>query len=123
VGNIKKYIKKRIQNIADQNDRLLKRLEDSATLEEKLDKLLDLFIDEEITYEQYVTMSTDLQFAYYFGDGWFFDELDKREDEYIEEQEYFEKIPVNELEILEPLDINKLSKDYIAKKGLFSETE
>ena len=123
MGNIKKYIKKRIQNIADQNDRLLKRLEDSATLEEKLDKLLDLFIDEEITYEQYVTMSTDLQFAYYFGDGWFFDELDKREDEYIEEQEYFEKIPVNELEILEPLDINKLSKDYIAKKGLFSETE
>jgi hypothetical protein len=121
VGNIKKYIKKRIQNIADQNDRLLKRLEDSATLEEKLDKLLDLFIDEEITYEQYVTMSTDLQFATYFGDGWFFDELDKRENEYIDEQEYFEKIPANELEILEPLDINKLIKDYSAKKGLFNE--
>jgi len=122
MGNIKKYIKRRIQNVSNQNDRLLKRLEE-MTVEEKLDKLLDLFIDQEITYEQYVTMSTDLQFAYFFGDGWFFDELDKREDEYIAEQEYFEKIPANELEILEPLDINKLSKDYIAKKGLFSETE
>lgn len=123
MGNIKNYIKKRIQNVADQNERLLKRLEDSVTLEAKLDKLLDLFIDEEITYEQYVTMATDLQFATYFGDGWFFDELDKRENEYIEEQEYFEKIPANELEILEPLDINKLIKDYSAKKGLFNETE
>ena len=120
MGNIKNYIRKRIQHVSDQNDRLQERLED-MTIEEKLDKLLDLFIDEEITYEQFVNMSTDLQFATYFGDGWFFDELDRRENEFVEEQEYFEKIPVNELDILRPLDITKLSKDYIEKKGLFSE--
>lgn len=122
MGDIKDYIRKRIQNVADQNDRLLKRLEDS-TLEAKLEKLLDKFIDDEITYEQYIKFATDLQMASYFGDGWFFSELDKREDEYIEEQNYFEKIPVEELELLEPIDINKLSKDYIAKKGLFEEKE
>jgi len=120
MGDIKNYIKKRIKNLHDQNERLQARFEDEKH-ESKLTKLLDKFIDGEITYEQYINFATDLQIAYMFGDGWFFDEMDKREDEAIEEQEYFEKIPVSELELLEPLDINKLSKDYIAKKGLFEE--
>ena len=84
-------------------------------------KLLDKFIDQEITYEQYINAATDYQMAYMFGDGWFFDEMDRREDEFIELQNYYEKLSPEEIEKLRPIDVARLTKDYIEKKGLFSE--
>jgi hypothetical protein len=120
MGNIKNYIRKKIKNLHDQNERLQTRFDDENH-EAKLTKLLDKFIDKEITYEQYINLATDYQMAYMFGDGWFFDELDKREDENIEEQEYYEKLSTGDIQELRPIDIARLSKDYIKKEGMFRE--
>ena len=119
MGNIKNYIRQSIRILSAQADRIEKRKTESEKVQDKLYKLLESFNNGEITEEQYLTFSTDLTFANIFGDGYFFDELDRREDEWIKDAESYEKLSVDEIQKLEPIDVAKLTKDYINKKGLF----
>ena len=127
MGNIKNYIRASIKTIHNQTERMIERQEKSEQLNDKLDKLLLAFNDDKITEEKYLKRSSDLMFAHIFGDGYFFDELDRRENEDISLSEMYEKLSVDEIQRLRPIDIAKLTRDYIDKKGLFeherSETE
>lgn len=122
MGAIKNYIRAAIKTLDKQNTRIQERQEFSdKVLQEKLDKLLDVFISGKITEEEYTELSTDLLFAHVFGDGYFFDELHRREGEQNKNLENHEKIPTDELGELAPLDVLKLTNDLIEKKGLFED--
>jgi len=119
MGNIKNYIRLKVKNLHEQNERIKEREEQGEKLDDKLSKLLDKYNDDKITYEQFIELSEKLTFAYIFGDGYFFDELDRRENDNIAEQNLYEKLTAEDIQKLRPIDLAKQTKDYIEKKGLF----
>jgi len=118
---IEDYIKTKVKNIHDQNERIKAREKDSEKLDQKLITLFDMMSKKPgFSQEAWAEAATNLMMAHIFG-RYFFDELDKREDEWIEEAEAYDKLSIKEIEELPPIKLAELIQDYIEKKNLFAE--
>ena len=114
------YIKARIVNLHEANERIKDRqAESEAKVLPKLYKLLDAYAKDKITPEQYVEMCADVTMAFDHGSEWFFNELDRREDDAIQEDAIYQAVPVAEIQEADPINVAKHTKDFIDKKGLF----
>lgn len=118
MGNLKNYIRLSIRNLAKQQERRIAKEEQGEKLDAKLIDIFNKFKDGDYTVEEYAELATDIMMANIFNES-FFKELSLREDEQIAESEMYAKLSVEEIQELRPIDIAKLTKDYIEKKGLF----
>jgi hypothetical protein len=115
---IEDYIRLKIKHIIAQNQRReMNDNNDSVT-----DKLKKIFnnLNKENQIDRFPEMATDLMMANIFATN-FFDELNLREDEWIEEQNLFEQLSLSEIQSMDPIDISKHVRDYENKTGIFSE--
>ena len=118
---IEDYIRSKVRNLAVQKKRREEHEKNNEKVSANLDKILDAFLKDEINETEFMEFSADIIFANMFGSKWFWDELDLRESEKIEEEEIYSKLSLDEIQKLEPIDLAKYEKEYENKTGLFAE--
>ena len=114
----KEYVRKKVKILAKQKERIDKRNENSK-VDKKLEKLFDKFVNNKIDEITFSELATDLLFAEIAT--YLFDELYLREKEFLEEQEAFESMTMDEIESMPPVNLTKYTQEYIEKTGLFGE--
>jgi len=119
MGAIKSYIRLGVKNLAAQEERKKAREHLELAVEQKLIKLLDAFEKGNHTVEEFAVLATDIIFANIYGQEWFYKELDQRENEFIEEEKFYSKLSIEEIQRLRPLDLVQLTKDLVNKHGIF----
>ena len=119
MGAIKSYIRLSVKNLAAQEERKQSRESLELSVEQKLIDLLDQFENGNFTVEEYATLAADIMFANIYGQRWFYDELDQRENEFIAEEILYNKLSIEEIQRLRPIDLVAMTKQFVEKTGVF----